>query len=204
MVGCLVGWLPDVPARCFDNCTCFFPETEFADQMCFITLSRYIDTGPTSPRTDPITPGNLHDSTRKKGPWGERTSSSSSASPATSQGFIVLLLRLRPQLHLRASSFFFFVCVPSYISGLHRSSSSSAFPATSQGFIVLLLRLRSQLYLRASSFFFFVCVPSYISGLHRSSSSSAFPAISLNFTIVLLSSQLGFWGSPFFFFCVPR
>ena len=138
---------------------------------------------------------------------------------------------------------FFFFCVPSYISGLHRSpSSSSAFPAISLGFtILLLLLLRSQLYLWASPFFFFFfCVPSYISGLHHSSSSSsfpsyisgvhhsssssafptyisgvhhssssssAFPAISLGFTILLLlllRSQLYLWASPFFFFfCVP-
>ena len=151
---------------------------------------------------------------------------SSSASPAISLGFTILLL-LCSQLYLWGSPFFFF-CVPSYISGVH-PSSSSAFPAISLGFTILLLLcsqlyyylgftillLRSQLYLWGSPFFFF-CVPSFISGVHHSS--SAFPAISLGFTILLLCSQLyyylGFtilllrsqlylWGSPFFFFCVP-
>ena len=129
-------------------------------------------------------------------------------------------------------TFFFFFCIPSYISGVHHSSSSSSeFPATSLGFT-----------------FFFFYVPSYISGVHllllssqlhlwgspsssssvfpatslrftipllllpRSqlhlwgspSSSSAFPATSLGFTILLLlPSKLYLWGSPFFFFCVP-
>ena len=145
------------------------------------------------------------------------------------EGLLVLLL-LRCQLYLWASLFFFFFfCVPSYISGLHYSSSSaSAFPAISLGFTILfLLLLRSQLYLWASLFFFFVfcvpsyiwaslffffffCVPSYISSLHYSPfSSSAFQAISLGFTILLflllLRSKLYLWASLFFFFffCVP-
>ena len=139
---------------------------------------------------------------------GLHRSSSSSAFPAISLGFTVLLLLLPSQLYLWASpfSFFFFFCLPSYISGLHRSSSSSAFPAISLGFTVLLLLLPSQLYLWASPFFFFFCLPSYISGLHCSSS-SAFPAISLGFTVLLLlPSQLYLWASPFFFFfffCLP-
>ena len=151
--------------------------------------------------------------------------SSSSAFPAISPGFNILLL-LRSQLYLWGSTFFFF-CVPSYISGVQHSSSS-AFPAISLGFNILLL-LRSQLYLWGSTFFFF-CVPSYISrvqhsfsssafpsyisevhhssscssvfpsyisGVHHSSS-SAFPAISLGFIILLLllRSQLYLWGSP--------
>ena len=132
--------------------------------------------------------------------WG--SPSSSSAFPAISLGFTILLLPLRSQLCLWGSPFFFFFCVPSYISGVHHSSSS-AFPAISLGFT-----------------FFFFCVPSYISGVHHSS--SAFPAISLGFTffffcvpsyisgvhlLLLLRSQLYLWGSPFFFFffffCVP-
>ena len=133
---------------------------------------------------------------------------SSSAFPATSLGFTILLLR--SQLHLWGSPFFF--CVPSYISGVHHSSS--AFPATSLGFTILLLH--SQLHLWGSPFFF--CVPSYISGVHyffffcnpsyfswirHSSSSSAFPAICLGFTILLLlRSQLDLWGSPFVYLTV--
>ena len=118
------------------------------------------------------------------------SSSSSSAFPAISLRFTILLLLLRSQLYLCGSPFFFFFffCVPSYISGVHHSSSSSssAFPAISLGFtILLLLLLRSQLYLWGSPFFFFFffCVPS--SEVHHSSS-SAFPAISLRFTILLL------------------
>ena len=113
--------------------------------------------------------------------------SSSSAFPARSLGFTIRLLFLRSQLYLRGSpssssssscafpaisqgfTIFFFLCVPSYISGLHHSSSC-AFPATSQ----------------SSPFFFFLCVPSYISGVHHSSSSCEFPVISLGFTILLL------------------
>ena len=141
--------------------------------------------------------------------------SSSSVFPAISLGFTILLL-LCSQLYLWGSLFFFFFfCVPSYIS-------LSVFPAISLGFTILILLLCSQLYLGGSSFFFFfcvpsyisVCVPSYISGVHHSSSSSVFPvislsvfpAISLGFTILfllLLCSQLYLWGSPFFFFCVP-
>ena len=158
-------------------------------------------------------------------------SAASSAFPALSLGFTILLLLpsllclwaspffffCLPQLYLWASPFFFF-CLPCSVSGVHHSSSSSTFPAISLGFTILLL-LCSQLYLWASPFFFF-CVPSFISGLHHSSSSSTFPAIpqgftilllllpspaiSLGFTILLLlRSQLYLWASSFFFFCVP-
>ena len=117
---------------------------------------------------------------------GVHHSPSSSAFPAISLGFTILLLRLRSQLYLWGSPFFFFFCVPSYISWVHHSSSSSsAFPPISLRFIILLLLLlRSQLYLWGSPFLFFFCVPSYISGVHHSSSSSVFPAISLWFTIL--------------------
>ena len=144
------------------------------------------------------------------------SSSSSSAFPAISLRFtILLLLHLqRSQLYLWGSPFFFFFrfSAPSYISEVHHSSSSSssAFPAISLRFTILLLLQvqRSQLYLWGSPFFFFFrfSVPSYISGVHHSSSSSssAIPAISLRFTILLLlqvlRSQLYLWGSPFFFF----
>ena len=111
-------------------------------------------------------------------------SSTSSAFPAISLGFTILLLLLPSQLftlgfiillllpsqlYLWASPFFF--CLPSYISWLHHSSSSSAFPAIYSGF--------------------------------HHSSSSAFPAISLGFTILLLlPSKLYLWASSFVF-CLP-
>ena len=140
---------------------------------------------------------------------------SSSAFPAISPGFTILLLL--SQVYLWASPFDFFFCLPTYISGLHHLSSS-AFPPISLGFTILLLLLLSKLYLWASPFFFF-CLPTYISGLHHSSS-SAFPPISLGFTILLLllrspAISLGFtillllpshlylWASPLFFFCLP-
>ena len=105
------------------------------------------------------------------------------------------------QLYLWGSPFFFFLCIssyisgvhhsssscsafPSYISGVHHSSSSCAFPAISLGFTILLLLVHFQLYLWGSPFF--LCISSYISGVHHSSSSCAFPAISLGFTILLL------------------
>ena len=117
------------------------------------------------------------------------SSTSSSAFPARSVGFTILLLLLRSQLYLWGSPFCFFFCVPSYICGVHHSTSSSTFPAISLG----------------SPFYFFFYVPSYIFGftilllllrsqlylwVHHFTSSSTFPAISL--------------GSPFyFFFYVP-
>ena len=86
---------------------------------------------------------------------GVHHSSSSSAFPAISLGFTILLL-LCSQLYLWGSPFFFFFCVPSYISGftiflllllLLRS------PAISLGFtILLLLLLCSQLYVWCSPF----------------------------------------------------
>ena len=42
---------------CSDNCTCCHTEIEAADQTFHLTQSQYTDTGPTSPSTDPITPG---------------------------------------------------------------------------------------------------------------------------------------------------
>ena len=42
---------------CSDNCTCCHTEIEVADQTFHLTQSQYTDTGPTSPSTDPITPG---------------------------------------------------------------------------------------------------------------------------------------------------
>ena len=42
---------------CSDNFTCCHTEIEVAEQTFHLTQSRYTDTGPTSPSTDPITPG---------------------------------------------------------------------------------------------------------------------------------------------------
>ena len=62
----VVCWLLNVPATC--ECvsgtdllrqffTCCHTEIEVADPTFHLTQSQYIDTGPTSPSTDPITPG---------------------------------------------------------------------------------------------------------------------------------------------------
>ena len=40
-----------------DNCMCCHTEIEVADQTFHLTRSQYTDTGPTSPSSDPITPG---------------------------------------------------------------------------------------------------------------------------------------------------
>ena len=45
------GWI------CSDNFACCHTETEVADPTFYPTQSQYIDTGPTSPSADPITPG---------------------------------------------------------------------------------------------------------------------------------------------------
>ena len=42
---------------CSDNFTCCHTEIQVADQTFQLTQSHYTDTGPTSPSTDPITPG---------------------------------------------------------------------------------------------------------------------------------------------------
>ena len=42
---------------CSDNLTCCHIEAEAADRTFYLTQSQYTDTGPTSPSTDPITPG---------------------------------------------------------------------------------------------------------------------------------------------------
>ena len=59
-VGCLTsqqhasvsqGWI------CSDNSTCCHTKIEVADPTFYLTQSQHTDTGPTSPRADPITPG---------------------------------------------------------------------------------------------------------------------------------------------------
>ena len=42
---------------CSNNCTSCHTETEVAGQTFHLTQSQYTDSGPTSPSTDPITPG---------------------------------------------------------------------------------------------------------------------------------------------------
>ena len=59
-----------------DNFTCCHTETEIADQTVYLTQSQYTDTGPTSPRADPIMPGawrGSHWSTSFLSPWYEST-----------------------------------------------------------------------------------------------------------------------------------
>ena len=60
LVGCLAsqqhasvsqGWI------CSDKFTCCHTEIEVADPTFHLTQSQYTDTGPTSPSTDPTTPG---------------------------------------------------------------------------------------------------------------------------------------------------
>ena len=46
-----------------DNFTCCHSEIQVADQTFHLTQSQYTDTGPTSPSTDPITPGAWQGST---------------------------------------------------------------------------------------------------------------------------------------------
>ena len=54
---------------CSDNLTCCHTEIKVADPTFCLTQSQYADTGPTSPSTDPITPGAIkywYDSTPVK------------------------------------------------------------------------------------------------------------------------------------------
>ena len=60
LVGCLTSQQHESVSQgriCSDNCTCCHTEIEVADQTFHLTQSQYTDTGPTSPSTDPITPG---------------------------------------------------------------------------------------------------------------------------------------------------
>ena len=47
---------------CTDNFTCCHTEIKLADQTFYLTQSQYTDTGPTSPRVDPLMPGAWQDS----------------------------------------------------------------------------------------------------------------------------------------------
>ena len=60
----LVGWLTSQQHAsvsqgqiCTDSFTCCDTEIEVADPTFYLTQSQYTDTEPTSPSTDPITPG---------------------------------------------------------------------------------------------------------------------------------------------------
>ena len=60
LVGCLTSQQHASVSQgriCLDNVTCCHTEIEVADQTFHLTQSQYTDTGPTSPSTDPITPG---------------------------------------------------------------------------------------------------------------------------------------------------
>ena len=60
LVGCLTSQQHASVSQghiCSDNFTCCPTEIEVADPTFYLTQSQYTDTGPTSPSTDPITPG---------------------------------------------------------------------------------------------------------------------------------------------------
>ena len=59
-VGCLTSQQHVSVSRgriCKDNFSCCHTEIEVANQTFLLTKPQYTDTGPTSPSTDPITPG---------------------------------------------------------------------------------------------------------------------------------------------------
>ena len=59
-VGCLTSQQQASVSQgriCSDNFTCCHTEIEVADPTFYLTQSQYTDIGPTSPSTDPITPG---------------------------------------------------------------------------------------------------------------------------------------------------
>ena len=61
-VGCLMSQQHASVSQgriCSDNFTCCHTEIEVANQTFHLTQSQYTDTGPTSPSTDPITPGRV-------------------------------------------------------------------------------------------------------------------------------------------------
>ena len=60
LVGCLTSQQHVSVSQgrvCSENFTCCYTEIEVADQTFHLTQQQYTDTGPTSPSTDPITPG---------------------------------------------------------------------------------------------------------------------------------------------------
>ena len=80
LVGCLTSQQHASVSQgqiCSDHFTCCHTEIEVADQTFYLTQSQYTDNGPTSPSTDPITPGTWQGShwsanfwvTRMTQPW---------------------------------------------------------------------------------------------------------------------------------------
>ena len=62
LVGCLTSQQYASVSQgriCSDNFTCCHTEIEVADRTVHLTQSQYTDIGPTSPSTDPITPGRV-------------------------------------------------------------------------------------------------------------------------------------------------
>ena len=60
LVGCLASQQQASVSQgriCTDNFTCCHTEIQVADQTFYLTQSQYIDTGPTSPSADPVSPG---------------------------------------------------------------------------------------------------------------------------------------------------
>ena len=60
LVGCLTSQQQASVSQgriCSDNFSCCHTEIEVADQTFYLTQSQYTDTGPTRPRSDPISPG---------------------------------------------------------------------------------------------------------------------------------------------------
>ena len=60
LVGCLTSQQQASVSQgriCLDNFTCCHTEIQVADPTFYLTQSQYTDTGPTSPRADPIMPG---------------------------------------------------------------------------------------------------------------------------------------------------
>ena len=60
LVGCLMSLTHASVSQgriCSNHCTRCHTETEVADPTFYLTQSRYTDTGPTSPSTDPLSPG---------------------------------------------------------------------------------------------------------------------------------------------------
>ena len=60
LVGCLTSQQQASISQgriCSDNFTCCHTEIQVRDQTFYLTQSQYTNTGPTSPRADPITPG---------------------------------------------------------------------------------------------------------------------------------------------------
>ena len=66
-VGCVTRQQYSCVSRrriCSDNCTCCHNEIGVVDQACYLTEIQYTDTRPTSPSTDPVTPGARKAATR--------------------------------------------------------------------------------------------------------------------------------------------